>query len=278
MFRNLAEHPVTWSLYEESQEIFYRHYPIDPEVGDRIVEDPTPEVAAQVIEDFYRQAHNKEAFTEHPLLRLVPRKALQRPMNVLYKRPPLRLVEKTPANSLRIPFLARLFPDARFIFLLRRAEDVISSLMQGWKRWSHTGAGEWTYNGWHYIVPPGWRDWRDRSLQEICAFQWMESIRIAWDDLNEHCQDRFLLARHEEAILDPIDTYNRILEFCELPPSSHFDAQLVKADKRVFTHGGTKPRHDKWRDLHEREVESVRHLFQPLMDEFYPREETERDA
>ena len=276
MFRNLAEHPVTWSLYEESQEIFHRHYPVDPEQGERVEADPSPQVATQVIDDFYRQAHNKEVFSDHLLLRVIPRKVLQRPLSVLYKRAPLRLVEKTPANSLRIPFLARLFPDARFIYLMRRAEDVISSLMQGWKRWSHTGDGEWTFNGWHYLAPPGWRDWTERTLQEVCAFQWTESNRIAWQDLNRHCRGRFLPVRHEEATADPTNTYKKILEFCELPPSHHFDDQLAELDQRVFTHGGTKPRSEKWKALHEREVESVRHIFQPLMDDFYPREEVRR--
>jgi hypothetical protein len=35
LFRNLSEHPLTWSLYEEGQHVFYRHFPIDPDRGDR---------------------------------------------------------------------------------------------------------------------------------------------------------------------------------------------------------------------------------------------------
>ena len=47
-------------------------------------------------------------------------------------RETVRLLEKTPKNALRIPFLDRLFPDALYIFLVRRARDNISSMMDAW--------------------------------------------------------------------------------------------------------------------------------------------------
>ncbi len=269
MFRTLSDHPKTWSFYEESPHVFHRHYPVHPEVGERVAEPATPEVGRAIIRTLYREAHNKEIFCDAALLRHLPRKLLQRPMNRLYKRPPIRLVEKTPANCLRIPLLADLFPDARFIFLIRRAEDVVSSLMEGWKIWSRTSGNDWTYTKWHYLVPPEWQDWTHRSLAEICAFQWVTSNRMAWHDLNQCCSDRLLVARHEEATAEPIAFYQRVLDFCELPASSFLDRQISRAEQRLFTHRGSRPKPKKWKELHEREVESVRHLFQPLQDQFY---------
>jgi hypothetical protein len=143
--------------------------------------------------------------------------------------------------------------------------------MQGWKRWSHTGSGVWEFSKWHYLAPPGWGEWTHRPLEEICAFQWVESNRIAWEDLNRHCQGRFLLTRHEQAIANPSQTYQKIREFCELPVSPFFERQISQTAARLFTHGGTTPRPGKWKELHCREVESVRHLFQPLVDELYPK-------
>jgi hypothetical protein len=272
IFNNLAEHPRTWSLYEESQHIFYRHYPIHPEMGDRIVEPPAPETAGAITRAFYEEAHNKEIFKDHRGLRLLPRKLLQRPMNRLYKRPPLRLVEKTPANSLRIPFLARLFPDARILFVVRRAEDTISSLMEGWKNWSKTGSGPWVYGEWHYLVPPGWQAWTDRSLEEICAFQWVESNRTALQDLEEHFRDRYLLVRYEDTISAPLRTFDIIREYCELNESEHLDRLTRMIEQRVFTHGGSRPRAGKWRELHGQEIERARPLFQELSQRLYPGE------
>ena len=270
IFNNLAEHPETWSLYEESQHIFYRHYPIDPETGDRIVDPPTPDVAESITRAFYREAHNKERFKDLPGLRFIPRKLLQRPLNHLYKRPPLRLVEKTPANSLRIPLLARLFPDARILFVVRRPEDTISSLMEGWKHWSNTGRGTWVYGEWHYLVPPGWQAWTGRSLAEICAFQWVQSNRAALEDLDRHYPGRYLLVRYEDTVDRPVAEFERIRQYCELRESRYYDGLVRRIEQRVFTHGGSKPRAGKWRDLHGEEIDRARPVFQELSDQLYP--------
>lgn len=42
------------------------------------------------------------------------------------------LVEKTPANCLRIEFVRELFPDAYFIFLFRKPEDILKSVLLKW--------------------------------------------------------------------------------------------------------------------------------------------------
>jgi hypothetical protein len=269
-FRNLAEHPATWSLYEESWQIIYDHHPLDPEAGDRLEAPPTPEVAEAISRALYDEAHNREVLQDTPLFRAIPTRLIKSPLNRLYKRPPLRFVEKTPANALRIPFLAALFPDARFVFVVRRAEDVISSLMEGWKRWSGTGTGAWSYGKWHYLAPPGWQEWTDRPLEEICAFQWVEATRTARADLQEHCPDRFLMVRHEDAVARPHQVYGRILDFCQLPPSPHLDRLLTEQEKRHFTYGGSAPRPEKWKELHRAEVERVRPMFRDLMAELYP--------
>jgi hypothetical protein len=270
LFRNLAEHPLTWSLYEESRHIFYRHYPFHPQLGDRVAEPPSAAVARDMLGSLYREAHNKEFFRDRAILKHIPRKVLQRPLSRLYKRPPIRLVEKTPPNCIRVPLLAALFPDALCVYIVRRAESVISSLMEGWKIWSGGGRGGWSYTDWHYVAPPGWQEWTDRPLQEICAFQWIEANHIARRDLEEHYAGKFLMVRHETAMTRPQETYQEIREFCELPESEHYDRLVAEASERVFTHGGSTPRRGKWRELHEAEVESVRPMFQPLMDELYP--------
>ena len=178
-------------------------------------------------------------------------------------------MEKTPANSLRVPYLAKLFPDAKWLFLVRRGEDVVSSLMEGWKNWSKTGNAPWHFTRWHYLVPPGWQEYRDRRLEEICAFQWTESNRICWEDLNAHLPGRFLMLRHEDLMADPRGEYAKIREYCGLRPSPWFDSVISNIRARVFTTGGSAPRREKWRDLHETEIESIQDRLEPVSGMFY---------
>lgn len=276
LFRNLSMHPDLWSLYVESQDEFYRYWPIHPERGDRLVDPPTATTRSALRRDLYRRAHNKERWGDVPVLGWLPAKVFQRPLGRLYKRPPIRLVEKTPANALRIPLLVDVFPGARFLFIVRRGEDVVSSLMEGWKNWSGTPEGKpWEFTKWHYLVPPGWREWIHRPLEEICTFQWIQATETAAADLQRYAPDRCLQLRHEDLIGDPEDEYDRIREFCGLRPSPSFARVVASATDRQFTTGGSRPRSDKWKRLHAEEIRRVSHLIEPVNNRFYDDPEIE---
>ena len=44
-----------------------------------------------------------------------------------------RVLDKTPPNTYRVRYLAKAFPDAKFIYITRHAATNISSLIEGWK-------------------------------------------------------------------------------------------------------------------------------------------------
>src|SRR5690606_3362604 len=44
-----------------------------------------------------------------------------------------RILEKTCANTLRVPFLDEIFPNAKFIFIVRNGYDVTASAVKRWK-------------------------------------------------------------------------------------------------------------------------------------------------
>jgi len=270
LFRNLSEHPDLWSLYVEAQEVFHSQFPVDPVEGERVAGPVESYTATAIRDGLYRQAHNKEAFQDRLLLSQVPPRFIQRPLNRLYKPPAIRLVEKTPANSLRIPFLAEAFPDARFIYVVRRGEAVVSSLMEGWKRWNDTPESEpFRFKKWHYLVPPGWQEYVDEPLEIICALQWIESNRFAYQDLERLASDRYLLVRHEDLVSDPVSAYERILGFCGLRESEYFDSVVSRANTHAYTTGGSAPRRHKWKELHLDEIERIRSSLTPVNELFY---------
>jgi hypothetical protein len=67
----------------------------------------------------------------------------------------------------------------------------------------------------------------------------------------------------------PQAIYGRILQFCELDGYASFDRLIASIGSRHFTTGGSPPRKDKWQDLHRREIESIRHLIDPVNHMFY---------
>ena len=50
-----------------------------------------------------------------------------------------QILEKTPRNALNIPFLLKVFPQARFVYLRRDANQTVSSLIEAWTLGLQTG-------------------------------------------------------------------------------------------------------------------------------------------
>ena len=141
LFGMLSSHPTLWSLYRESNPLF--EGPFHPrergwESNALDETDYSAEVGDHLLRAFYREAGNLERL---PFGRRVPlrgrgKRSVSRAIAVVsrpFKRPPIRLVEKSPRNTLRVPFLRRLFPDARFIHLVRDPRSNVASIYRAWR-------------------------------------------------------------------------------------------------------------------------------------------------
>ena len=166
-------------------------------------------------------------------------------------------LEKTPKNSLRIPFLDRIFPGARFIFLWRDPHDNLSSIIEAWR------SGGWkTYNGldgfdgpWSLILPPGWRTQNGRPLERIAAFQWDTTNRIVLDDLATMPRARWTVANYAELVAEPRRTIERLCRFIGIDLDPFLAARLAAPlPLAQYTH--TPPAPDKWKK-HAAQIEPV---------------------
>lgn len=98
------------------------------------------------------------------------------------------LVLKCPADSYRLSWIRKLFPEAEFHFLhlKRNPAASINGLVDGWlsngffsRRLNNTrlrieGYSDQTggENWWKFDLPPGWSNWTCAPLAHVCAFQW----------------------------------------------------------------------------------------------------------
>lgn len=160
----------------------------------------------------------------------------------------LRLLEKTPKNALRIPFLNRVFPDARFIFLWREPHENLSSIIEAWRsnNWvTYRGLPGW--NGpWSLLLPPGWQCLAGKPLEEIAAYQWESTNRIVMDDLQWLPEERWTAVNYADFLADPKATVQRLCRFAAV----EFDAASaarVAAPLPLSRYTQTPPERDKWR-------------------------------
>jgi hypothetical protein len=130
----------------------------------------------------------------------------------------------------RIGFLNEVFPDAKFVHIVRDGRAVASSLLH---------IGSWQWRGWY--GPYSWRygplsaddqaAWEraDRSFVALAGIQWRihtRAIEVARRKLDSN---RFLEIKYEDFCERPEEICSRALEFSELTPSRAFDRQVTAA-------------------------------------------------
>lgn len=174
-----------------------------------------------------------------------------------------RFVDKNNQNGLCIPYLYALFPDAHFIYVKRSPGDNINSLIEGWRRpdefatWSHTLPATVAVDGgafdrWCFFLPPGWRDYLNAPLEEVCALQYraMNEALVASRDLVPKGQWTEIF--YEDLLRDPVAGFRRT--FVEAGVT--FTAALERHCKDVLANpynAFSEIRLDKWRNGDNRE-------------------------
>jgi len=175
----------------------------------------------------------------------------------------IRLLEKTPKNCLRIPFLRALFPRARFVFLRRDGRPTVSSLMDGWRAGGEYGtydppeplsiAG---YGGrrWCFVLQPGWRDLVRAPLEEVCAAQWSSCASAVLRHLPPLRSAGVLHeCTYEDLVRDPRGTLEAILRFLGIP----WEDDLLPGGTLPVVNAVTPPDPEKWRRRNGEAVERI---------------------
>jgi hypothetical protein len=119
---------------------------------------------------------------------------------------PVRMLEKTPKNSLRVPFLARVFPDAHFIYLYREPRETLASMLEAWNSGTFRTYPQlpgWSGSPWSLLLTPGWRELSGKPLHEIVAAQWEAATRILLADLDALPKERWTAVRYDALVADP---------------------------------------------------------------------------
>ena len=311
LYNILSEVPSLWSIGYESKEIIERHHPPSAKnwaSGALDAADLTPDSRDFILQAFERQAASgsfwqcvnrfrgwlrgnalwrqikqygrtdrvgSAASSALPQQGLETVRQLVRLRNSLLSRSaktPIRLLEKTPENCLRLPFLLALFPDARIIYLTRDGRSNINSLIEGWKQ-PHLFPGYqvpdalaipgYTRDRWAFTLIPGWRELRSSPLEVVCAWQWIRCNEAVLSHRRQsHGRVPYLTLRYEDLIADPAGTLPRIADFLEVD----FEQALGRFARRLpRINVVSAPSRQKWRQQNAEAIERILPLIEPLM-------------
>jgi hypothetical protein len=181
----------------------------------------TPEVAAYIRSQFDRFARSNDLST---------------------------VVEKTCANSLRVAFIDRILPDARFVYIYRDGIDAAASAMKRWTAKAELGylarKARWVppsdlpYYGMRFIKNrvhklrsedkrlafwgPALDDMQqilaNHPLDEVCALQWAACVDTSLDELADVPEERVHRIKYEELVTDPDAGLKALAGFLDIDP------------------------------------------------------------
>lgn len=201
-----------------------------------------------------------------------------------------QVMENTPSNVLRVPFVHEIFPEAIYMFMTRNPFSCISSIEVKWHRtktWRgllrtlsdtpatqlHYYAGEFLKhmvvrkvlpNGCRTIYGPRYQgidqDLKRRGLLTVIARQWALCNRRAREDLAQLGNGRVLQFRYEDLIQDPGSVVKLIYDHCGLI----CDDRIVRAAMEMVDPG----RQQKWLRLDPAELKAIMPEIQDEMDRY----------
>ncbi|WP_018237167.1 sulfotransferase [Ensifer sp. BR816] len=190
-----------------------------------------------------------------------------------------QIMENTPSNVLRVPYVHQIFPEATFLYITRNPFSCISSMELKWQRTKTFKGLKRTLSvvpitQLHYYVGgfvkqilvkkilrqkytpiygPRYKgidaDLREYSKLSVIARQWARGNRKAREDLAKLGNDRVLTCRYEDLMQDTETTLRRIYDHCGLTCSD----DIVRAAKAMVD----PTRQEKWLRLDREKLQAI---------------------
>lgn len=125
----------------------------------------------------------------------------------------------------RTGFLSEIFPEAKFIHVIRDGRGVANSLLNVdfWRGWE--GPGKWR---WGPLSPAYQAEWdaAQRSFVVLAAIQYKILMDAAEAAISNLKTSQIMTVRYENLCDDPIATFQAVTKFCDLEWNAYFKSRL----------------------------------------------------
>lgn len=143
-----------------------------------------------------------------------------------------RVLDKYPELVFRIPFVRAIFPDARFVFLVRDGVDAVHSIESWSRRLGKRARG--SVQDWWGLNNRKWRLMVEQLVPEegllankageiasltrhadMAAVEWIITMQEGLRQFEQN-RDCFYMLRYEALVKNPVDELSSLLDFCDL--------------------------------------------------------------
>ena len=168
---------------------------------------------------------------------------------------PVRMLEKTPKNALRVPFFAAAWPDSIFVYLYRDPRQSLSSMIEAWASGrfrTYPMLPGWSGYPWSLLLVPGWRQMIGKPLPEVVAHQWAITTNLMLADLEALPAERVRTIWQDDLLANPQVAVEKLARSLDLDWDRQLGLKLPLSKTTV-----SRPDPEKWRQL--------AHLIEPVM-------------
>ena len=200
------------------------------------------------------------------------------------------VVEKTCANSLRVPYVDTIVPNAKYIFIVRDGRDVVSSAMQKWNssaepsyimaKIKYMPKRDILFYALTYFMNrmrggilnnkrrlltwgPRFKDMERianaEGLAAVCAAQWSRCVLLAKEAFEKIDRERVCIIKYEDFVLSPKAEFLRLSEFAGVKPSGQVVDKVVDSVSPASVGKGRA-------FLGEENLDNLRMFLQPALD------------
>ena len=188
-----------------------------------------------------------------------------------------RLLDKTCINVMRVGYLARLFPDAHFVFVHRDGRDNVSSLIDGWRKGEHFSLRQFLgplparvaiengeFDDWRFFLPPGWRALNEAPLACVCAHQWIQANTLALEGAEHVPQGQWHRLRYEDLLEDPESAFERLYAELGLDYTPEIRRHCRELSRHATSIVSGPPQKEKWKRRNRAAVDSILDQIAPM--------------
>lgn len=198
-----------------------------------------------------------------------------------------RVVEKTTANALRVNFVYKILPEAKYIFIYRDGRDVAASAKLRWvssfdlkyslKKFRYVPKVDMPAIGYFYIKNrilrilkrekklPTWgpiykgmvEDTKKYSLIELCGLQWKHYVEKTLAEIGTIPENQLLKIKYEDFVSSPKKEMSKVCTFLNIPVEYVEKYSLIKkvSNKSVGN----------WTKLSEEEKQLLKPIVTPTL-------------
>ncbi len=182
-----------------------------------------------------------------------------------------RIMEKTPSNIMRIPYVESIFPESKYLYIIREPFANLSSAEIRWKfesnwhhlwvrflecpktqiphylkrflvdRYRHYILRKEYFSIWGVRYPGIYEDLKKISLEELICKQWVACSKQAEEDFAKLDPSKVMAIRYEDFVENPVDMYRKI--------ATHFNLEVTEKIETQISEMVDSGRQDKWKRL-----------------------------